>query len=64
MRNLSFGCLFLLSLSVFVGCGGESGPTTVDASAVEGYVQDNPEAVALQEKLDMEAEAEAEGEDE
>ena len=58
-RLLSFSLLLLLGLSV--GCGGgDSGPQTMDVSAIESYVAENPEAVALQEQLDAEAEAEAE----
>jgi hypothetical protein len=62
MRLFSFSLVFLFGLSV-IGCGGESGPTTVDSSAIESYVAENPEAVALQEELDAAAEAAAAAEE-
>jgi hypothetical protein len=62
MRFLMSSFLFLFGLS-FVGCGGESAPETVDSSAIESYVANNPEAVAQQEALDAAAEAEEEAEE-
>jgi hypothetical protein len=63
MRFLMSSFLFLFGLSI-IGCGGgESTTQTMDTSAIESYVADNPEAVALQEELDAMAEAEAEAEE-
>lgn len=62
MRVCFFSLLCLLGLS-FVGCGGDSGPTTVDSSEVQRYVTENPEAVAHQAELEAMAEAEAAAEE-
>jgi hypothetical protein len=57
MRFVSFSFLLLFGLSI-VGCGGESGPTTVESSELENYVADNTDAIARQEELDAAREAE------
>lgn len=62
MRLIYGSCLFLVGLSI-AGCTGGSAPATVETSEIEQYVKDNPEAVALQEKLDAEAEKMAEEEE-
>ncbi len=59
--HLSMLCL---CVSMLVGCGGDSGPQTVDSSEVESYVAENADAVALQEQIDAAAEAEAAAEEE
>ena len=55
MRVFTSSLLFFFGLSI-VGCG-ESTPQTVDSSAIESYVTDNPEAVAQEEALAAEEEA-------
>ena len=62
MRFVSLSLLFLFGLSI-VGCGGDSAPQTMESSAIESYVAENPEAVAHQEALYAAAEAEAEAEE-
>jgi hypothetical protein len=62
MRFLMSSFLFLFGLSI-VGCGSDSAPETVETSAIESYVADNPEAVAQQEALDAAREAEEEAEE-
>ena len=47
-----FCCFVLVGLTILAtGCGGESGPKTVDSSELESFVEENADAIAKQEEL-------------
>lgn len=55
--RFSHACLVVGSiLTPVLGCGGNSGPNTIDSSALETYIDENPQAVARQAEIVAERE--------
>jgi hypothetical protein len=55
--RFSHACLVVGSiLAPVLGCGGNAGPKTIDSSAFETYIDENPQTVARQAEIVAERE--------
>lgn len=63
MQMLKFGLLSFFAV-ILVGCGGNDTAVAPDASAIQTYVEDNPDGVAAQERAEALREADEAAEDE